>query len=93
MDVVYSNKTVKPEVKPVDSEEPGIEMPAVPNWDEMKATDVANGMGNGVLQTNDEGGGYISFHNISYAVEQRVCLKKRPPKIILNNVRSVSSPA
>lgn len=30
----------------------------------------------------------ISFHNISYIVEQtRLCFKKRPPKVILNNVR------
>ena len=30
---------------------------------------------------------FISFHNITYTVEQRVCFKKRPPKVILNDVR------
>ena len=30
---------------------------------------------------------FISFHNITYTVEQRVCFKKRSPKIILNEVR------
>ncbi|XP_065906231.1 broad substrate specificity ATP-binding cassette transporter ABCG2-like isoform X2 [Dysidea avara] len=29
---------------------------------------------------------FISFHNITYTVEQRVCFKKRPPKVILNDV-------
>jgi len=33
---------------------------------------------------------FISFHNITYTVEQRVCFKKKPPKIILNDVRSVA---
>ena len=86
MDVVYSNKTVKPEVKP----EPAFEMPLPSNY-EMKTTDIAKVIENGIAQTNaDEGSGSISFHNISYTVEQRTCLKKRPPKIILNNVRSVA---
>ena len=44
---------------------------------------------NGIAQPNHEGGGCISFHNVSYTVEQRTCLKKRPPKVILNDVRSV----
>jgi len=30
---------------------------------------------------------FISFHNITYTVEKRVCFKKRPPKIILNDIR------
>jgi len=30
---------------------------------------------------------FISFHNITYTVEQRVCFKKQPAKIILNDVR------
>jgi len=30
---------------------------------------------------------FISFHNITYAVEQRVCFKKQLPKVILNDVR------
>ena len=30
---------------------------------------------------------FISFHNITYTVEQRVCFKKRPPTVILNDVR------
>ena len=44
---------------------------------------------NGIAQTNHEGGGCISFHNVSYTVEQRTCFKKRPPKVILNDVRYV----
>ena len=30
---------------------------------------------------------FISFHNITYTVEQRVCFKKQPPKVILNDIR------
>ena len=41
-----------------------------------------------ILTKEYSGEGTISFHNISYVVEQtQLCLKKRPPKVILNNVR------
>ena len=41
-----------------------------------------------VLTKEYSGEGTISFHNISYVVEQtQLCFKKRPPKVILNNVR------
>ena len=81
MDVVYSNaETVQPE--------PAFEMRKT----QEKTKDPANVIENGIVQPNDEGRdegrGSISFHNISYMVEQRICLKKRPPKIILDNVRS-----
>ena len=35
----------------------------------------------------DEDRRSMSFHNISYAVEERIWFKKCPPKVILNNVR------
>ena len=83
MDVVYSNaKVVKPE--------PAFEMSPPSNY-ETKTTDPPNVVENGIVQPKDEGRESISFHNISYTVEQRLCLKKRPPKIILNDVRSVAA--
>ena len=57
---------------------------------ESKVSQVPTGMGvaNRKLKLeNDEDVRSISFHNVSYMVEQRKCFMKRPPKIILNNVR------
>lgn len=87
MDVVYSNNTVKPVV------DTGFEMGAVKTvagcGGDMTVNIAANGgMFGGKMQTSgDEGSGSISFHNITYTVEQRTCLKKGPPKVILNDVR------
>lgn len=83
MDVIYSNKSSIGS-KPITVVEPAFEIAEL----EVKSeTAVANGK---MLQPYDEaGGGFISFHNISYTVEQRKCFRKRPPKVILNNVRYV----
>jgi len=49
----------------------------------MKGQDIElNQFGNGVSISR-----FISFHNITYTVEQRVCFKKRQPKVILNDIR------
>ena len=58
---------------------PPFEMPEINGNAEVRVTVKA-----------DDGSGSISFHNISYTVEQRMCFKKRPPKVILNNVRLVA---
>ena len=76
MDVIYRNKSAV--------SEPAFEIAAGVKGD--VAIHVANkkisepsGYG--------ESGESISFHNITYTVEQRKCFKKRPPKVILNDVR------
>ena len=62
------------------------EIPEVPT-----ATSVEMGNANRKVKLEDEDVRSISFHNICYAVEQRKYFKKRPPKIILNNVRCAIS--
>ena len=71
MDVVYTNNFVKPAMES----------------EFMVSAKVDIGVANGKAQINDAGSRSISFHNITYAVEQRMCFKKRPPKVILNDVR------
>ena len=73
MDVVYTNNFVKPAM---ESE-----------FDDVVSAKVDIGIANGKAQINDAGSRSISFHNITYAVEQRMYFKKRPPKVILNDVR------
>ena len=55
------------------------------------ATSVEMGNVNGKVKLEDEDVRSISFHNICYAVELRNYFKKRPPKVILNNVRCAIS--
>jgi len=51
---------------------------------EIKDFPPVNGWTNGDIAYSDR---FISFHNITYTVEQRACFKKQSPKIILNNIR------
>ena len=73
MDFIYTNTSVE-QVKESES---------------VEVSEVTGGASalNAKVKNNDEDIGSISFHNITYAVEQRMCFKKRPPKIILNDVR------
>ena len=84
MDDIYTNKTIQP---PIDQ---AFEVSVEVNGSKIKTTrEEMRDFSNGIAQPNHEGGGCISFHNVSYTVEQRTCLKKRPTKVILNDVRSV----
>jgi len=66
-----------------DSVKDDVKEPAALEMSELKSDkDVPNGN----VQAEDNGGS-ITFHNISYTVEQRMCFKKRPPKVILDDVR------
>ena len=79
MDVIYTNRSIKPVMESKESKIP--EVPTVTSADIM-------GNANGKVKLeDDEGVRSISFHNVTYMVEQRKCFKKRPPKVILNNVR------
>ena len=81
MDVIYTNRSIKPAM-----ESAGSEIPEVPT-----VTSAEMGAANGKVKLgeDEENGRSISFHSVSYMVEQRKCFKKRPPKVILNNVRYV----
>ena len=71
MDNVYSNMSVDAEA----GKGPG---------QNFETVELNTFMTNGGVATDSR---FISFHNITYTVEQRVCFKKQPPKIILNDVR------
>ena len=83
MDAIFANTTVQP------PNGQAFEVHVDPNF-KAKTTKEEIRDSNGIASTNHEGGGCISFHNVSYTVEQRTCFKKRPPKVILNDVRCVS---
>ena len=72
---LYANGTIYPIM------ESECEIPKVPKGD------VVNGKMTVKDAVRDEDGRSISFHNISYAVEERIWFKKCPPKVTLNNVR------
>ena len=73
--VLYANGTIYPIM------EPECEIPKVPK------DDVVNGKMTVKDAVRDEDSRSISFHNISYVIEERIWFKKCPPKVILNNVR------
>ena len=81
MDVIYTNRSIKPVMDQKS------EIPEVPT---VTSAEMGNTNGKVKLE-DDEDVRSISFHNICYAVEQRKCFKKRPPKVILDNVRCAIS--
>lgn len=80
MDVICANNSVKPTMESEFGETP-LKVKTGAKYD--------MGGSNGKVLINAAGSGTISFHNITYTVEQRTCCKKRPPKVILDDVRYV----
>ena len=75
MDVVYGNRFIEPEL--------AFELEECAARENKKVHLTAREYCTGAKAT-----GSLSFHSISYIVEQkRTYIKNRPPKIILNNVR------
>ena len=76
--VLYANGTIYPIM------EPECEIPKIPKGDVNGKITVKDAV-------RDEDSRSISFHNISYAVEERMWFKKCLPKVTLNNVRYVAN--